>query len=47
MPQGHRKGDDLETLGKDIWRGRCGQRASGLAERKWTRQQKTERGVDE
>jgi len=25
--------DDRETLGKEIWRGKCGQRASGSAEK--------------
>jgi len=27
--------DDRETLGKDIWRGKCGQRASGSAGGRW------------
>ena len=36
------KEDDQETHGKEIWRGRCGQRASGLAGGRWRRQHKTE-----
>jgi len=36
------KEDDQETRGKEIWRGRCGQRASGLARGRWRRQHKIE-----
>jgi len=39
--------DDRETLGKKIWRGKCGQRASGSAGGRWRRQHKTELGSDE
>jgi len=39
--------DDRETLGKEIWRRKCGQRASGSAGRIWRRQQKIEKGKDE
>jgi len=39
--------DDRETLGKEIWRGKCGQRASGSAGGRWRRQHKTEQsGVE-
>jgi len=41
------KDDDQETRGKEIWRGRCGQRASGLAGGRWRRQHKTELDGDE
>jgi len=30
-----------------MWRGKCGQRASGSAGERWTLQHKTERGGDE
>ena len=36
------KEDDQETRGKEIWRGRCGQRASGSAGGRWRRQHKIE-----
>jgi len=39
--------DDRETLGKEIWRGKCGQWASGLARGRWRRQCKTELDGDE
>jgi len=39
--------DDREALGKEIWRGTCGQQASGSAGARWRRQHKTELGVDE
>jgi len=39
--------DDRETLAKEIWREKCGQRASGLAGGIWRRQHKTERDGDE
>jgi len=39
--------DDQETLGKEIWRKKCGQRTSGLAGGRWRRQHKTDRGGDE
>jgi len=35
--------DDRATPGKEIWRGKCGQQASGLAGGRWRRQHKTER----
>jgi len=38
--------DDRETLGKDIWRGKCGQRASGSAGERWKRKQMAELGVE-
>ena len=41
------KEDDQETRGKEIWRGRCGQRASGLAGGRWRRQHKIELDEDE
>jgi len=41
------KEDDQETRGKEIWRGRCGQRASGLAGGRWRRQHKIELDGDE
>jgi len=41
------KEDDQETHGKEIWRGRCGQRASGLAGGRWRRQHKIELDGDE
>ena len=41
------KEDDQETRGKEIWRGRCGQRASGLAGGRWRRQHKSELDGDE
>jgi len=28
--------DDLGTLGKEIWRGKCGQQTSGSAGGRWT-----------
>jgi len=34
--------DDRETSGKEIWRGKCGQRASGLAGGRWRRQHRIE-----
>jgi len=34
--------DDREILGKEIWRGKCGQWASDLAGGRWRRQHKTE-----
>jgi len=39
--------DDRETLEKEIWRGKCGQRTSGLAGGRWRRQHRTELGGDE
>jgi len=39
--------DDRETPGKEIWGGKCGQRASGLAGGRWRRQHKTELDGDE
>jgi len=33
-----KKEDNQETLGKVIWRGKCGQRASYLAGKRWKRQ---------
>jgi len=36
--------DDRETLGKEIWGGKCGQRTSGLAGGRWRWQHKTELG---
>jgi len=36
--------DDRETLGKEIWRRKCGQQASGLAGGRWRRQHKTAPG---
>jgi len=36
--------DDRETLGKEIWREKCGQRALGLAGGRWRQQHKTEVG---
>ena len=41
------KEDDQETHGKEIWRGRCGQRAPGLAGGRWRRQHKIELDGDE
>ena len=41
------KEDDQETRGKEIWRGRCGKRASGLAGGRWRRQHKIELDGDE
>ena len=41
------KEDDQETRGKEIWRGRCGQRASGSAGGRWRRQHKIELDGDE
>jgi len=35
--------DDRETLGKEIWRGKCGQRASGSAGGRWRQHHKIER----
>jgi len=49
-PQCHRergRPTDQETRGKEIWRGRCGQRASGLAGGRWRRQDKTELDGDD
>ena len=42
-----KKEDDQETRGKKIWRGRCGQRASGLDGGRWRRQHKIELDGDE
>jgi len=39
--------DDQETLGKEIWRRKCRQLASGSAGGKWRRQHKTGRCGDE
>jgi len=39
--------DDRETLGKEIWRGKCGLQASGSAGERWRRQHKTELDGDE
>jgi len=39
--------DDRETLGKEIWRGNCGQRALGIAGGRWRWQHRTEQRVDE
>jgi len=36
--------DDQEILGKEIWRGKCGQWASGLAGGRWKWQHKTALG---
>jgi len=41
------KEDDREILGKEIWRGKCGQRCSGSAGGRLRRQHKTEPGGDE
>jgi len=41
------KEDDREALGKEIWRGKCGQRASGSGGVRWRRQHKTELSGDE
>ena len=41
------KEDDQETRGKEIWRGRCGHRASGSAGGRWRRQHKIELHGDE
>jgi len=38
--------DDRETLGKEIWRRKCGLQASGSAGGRWRRQHNTERGGD-
>jgi len=47
MPQCQEEEDDRETLGKKIWRAKCGQRTLGSTVRKWRRQHRTELGVDE
>jgi len=39
--------EDRETLGKEIWREKCGQPASGSAGGRWRWQYKTEWGGDE
>ena len=41
------KEDDQETRGKEIWKKRCGQQASGLAGGRWRRQHKIELDGDE
>jgi len=39
--------DNRETLGKEIWRGKCGHGASGLAGGRWRRQHKIKCNGDE